>query len=128
VIIVDTHAWIWWATESRGLSAAARRALAEAHAIGVPAIGCLEVAVAVAKGRLRLDRDVLAWLRTALAMPRVVLLPLVPEIAVTAVDLGASFPGDPGDRLIFATAVHHRARLVTKDGPLRKWDRARTVW
>jgi PIN domain nuclease of toxin-antitoxin system len=128
VIVVDTHAWIWRATESRGLSAAARRALAEARAIGVPAIGCLEVAVAVARGRLRLDRDVLAWLRLALAMPRVVLLPLVPEIAVAAVELGPSFPGDPGDRLIFATAVHHRAHLVTKDGQLRKWDRARTVW
>lgn len=128
MIVVDTHAWIWWATESRGLSRAARRALAEAREIGVPAIGCLEVAVAVARGRLGLDRDVLTWLRTALAMPRVVLLPLVPEIAVAAVDLGPAFPGDPGDRMIFATAVHHRARLVTKDDRLRRWDRARTLW
>jgi PIN domain nuclease of toxin-antitoxin system len=128
VIVVDTHAWIWWATESRGLSAAARRALSETREIGVPAISCLEVAAAVARDRLRLDRDVLAWLRTALALPRVVLLPLVPEIAVAAVDLGPAFPGDPGDRLIVATAAHHRARLVTKDDRLRKWDRARTFW
>lgn len=128
MIVLDTHAWIWWVAESRGLSTVARRALAADRAIGVPAINCLEVAVAVARGRLRLDRDVLAWLRTALAMPRVVLLPLVPEIAVAATELGASFPGDPGDRLIFATAVHHRARLVTKDGRLRKWDSARTLW
>ncbi len=128
MIVVDTHAWIWWATGSRGLSAPARRALSEAREIGVPAVCCLEVAAAVARDRLRLDRDVLAWLQTALALPRVVLLPLVPEIAVAAVELGPAFPGDPGDRLVFATAVHHRARLVTKDGRLRKWDRSRTLW
>jgi PIN domain nuclease of toxin-antitoxin system len=40
---------------------------------------------------------------------------LSPAIAATAVSLPSSFPGDPADRLIYATAIEHGLRLVTKD-------------
>jgi len=36
-------------------------------------------------------------------------------VAATAVDLTASFPGDPADRLIYATAIEHGWSLMTKD-------------
>jgi PIN domain nuclease of toxin-antitoxin system len=42
-----------------------------------------------------------------------------PAIADTAVALPSSFPGDPADRLIYATAIEHGWRLVTKDRRLR---------
>ena len=38
-----------------------------------------------------------------------------PAVARTAAELPASFPGDPADRLIYATAVEHGWPLVTKD-------------
>ncbi len=41
---------------------------------------------------------------------------------------GDRFPGDPGDRLIYATAVQAGARLLTRDERLRAFDDARTVW
>lgn len=42
-------------------------------------------------------------------------MPLTLAIATTAVDLPSSFPGDPADRLIYATAVEHGWPLITKD-------------
>jgi PIN domain nuclease of toxin-antitoxin system len=44
---------------------------------------------------------------------------MTPAIADTAVALPSSFPGDPADRLIYATAIEHGYRLVTRDDRLR---------
>lgn len=43
-----------------------------------------------------------------------------PAIAATALSLPSSFPGDPADRLIYATAIENGWPLVTKDQGLRK--------
>ena len=58
-----------------------------------------------------------SWLEQLGAQVRTI--PLTPAIAATAVSLPSSFPGDPADRLIYATAVEHGWRLVTKDRRLR---------
>jgi len=129
VILLDTHAWIWWAAETpRRLTARARRAIEDSPSIAVSAISPWEVAMLVAKGRLELDRDVLVWIRQALALPRVTLVPLTPEIAVRSTRLGAGFPGDPADRIIVASARELGASLVTKDQVLRRAEGVRTVW
>ncbi|MEI6146516.1 MAG: PIN domain-containing protein [Methylococcales bacterium] len=36
--------------------------------------------------------------------------------------------GDPGDRLIAATAISHRAALITADGKLRTTSGLRCIW
>jgi len=128
VIVLDTHAWIWWAASPARLSARARAAIETAGAIGVPAIGVWELAMLVAKKRLELDRDVLAWARQALALPRVALLPLTPEIAVASAALPAEFPGDPADRIVVSTALEHGAAVVSKDARLRGIAGLKTVW
>jgi PIN domain nuclease of toxin-antitoxin system len=128
LIVLDTHAWIWWAAEPKRLSVRAKRAIEESDRIGVSAISAWEVALLVAKERLTLDRDVLVWVRQALALPGVVPVPLSPEIAVASAALGAGFPGDPADRILAATALHHRAPLVTRDRRLRSVPSLRTLW
>lgn len=46
---------------------------------------------------------------------------LSPEAAAWAGRLDrATFPGDPADRMLYATARDLRAPLVTKDGRLRR--------
>ena len=82
----------------------------------------------VAKRRLGLDRDVLVWIKQVLARPRMNLLPLSPEVAAGAADLAREFSGDPADRIIAATALRHRAQLVTKDRGMRNYKKLRTVW
>src|SRR2546427_733128 len=48
-------------------------------------------------------------------------------MSAAAVSLPASFPGDPADRLIYATAVEHGWQLVTKDQRLRSHRHPRQV-
>lgn len=82
----------------------------------------------VTKGRIGLDRDTLEWLESALGKPRVELIPLTPSIAVQATQLGSTFPSDPADRIIAATAIVESATLVTKDSKIRKYLAVTTVW
>ena len=49
-------------------------------------------------------------------------MPLLPEIAVTAGMLdGKEFPGDPADRMIYATARAAGLALATRDERLRAY-------
>jgi PIN domain nuclease of toxin-antitoxin system len=128
VIVLDTHAWIWWTASSGRLSARARAATDAASELGVCAISVWELGTLVAKGRLALDRDILAWVRQALALPRVSLLPLTPEIAIASCAPAAETPGDPADRMIAATARDYGAPLVTKDARLSRFPGISTVW
>lgn len=66
-----------------------------------------------------------SWLEQLAAQVRT--LPLTPAIAETATRLPSSFPGDPADRLIYATAVEHGCPLLTKDPRLLAHRRPRPV-
>jgi PIN domain nuclease of toxin-antitoxin system len=65
--------------------------------------------------------------RQALAQ-RLEVRPVSAEIALDAASLDRGFPGDPADRIIYATARRERALLVTKDTALRRLDPRLTVW
>jgi PIN domain nuclease of toxin-antitoxin system len=127
VIVLDTHAWLWWLSEPNQLGRAAAKRIQGSDRIGVAAVSCFEIAAAVAKGRITLDRGTLEWLQQALSAPRVELLPLTPATAVKATMLGR-FHGDPADRLIVATAILESAVLVTKDQRIRKYEAVSTIW
>jgi PIN domain nuclease of toxin-antitoxin system len=86
----------------------------------------LELANLAERNRVRPDQPVRAWVRHALAQERVEPLPLTAEVALDAALI--RFPGDPADRIIYATARAEDALLVTRDERLRKLDAERTVW
>ncbi|MSP63155.1 MAG: type II toxin-antitoxin system VapC family toxin [Myxococcales bacterium] len=128
MILLDTHAWIWWLAAPARLSRRARALIDGAEEIGVSAISPWEVTMLVVKGRLTLDRDVALWIKQALSQPRITLLALSPEVAIAAAQLGDGMHGDPADRIIVASALDRKAPLVTKDRVLRAWRGVRTVW
>jgi PIN domain nuclease of toxin-antitoxin system len=129
VIVLDTHAWLWWTAEPQRLSEPARAAIDQATNIGVSTLSAWEVAMLAVRGRITLDRDVGLWVRQALADPRTEPLPPSAEIAVAAGLLDAKrFPGDPIDRLIYATALATRSHLVTRDTAIAAFDPALTIW
>lgn len=127
MIVLDTHAWIWWAAEPKRLSRAARAAIEKEPTRGVCAISVWEVAMLVERGRLTLDRKIGAWVEQALDLPGVEVLALTPEISLEAARSPLAH-GDPADRMIAATALVHRARLVTKDARLGEMKGLQTVW
>lgn len=129
MVVLDTHAWLWWCDDPARLSVAAREAIGAAESIGVAAISCWEVAMLALGGRVTLDRDVSRWVQQALARPGVVALPISPKVALEAALLErAAFVADPADRLIYASARGAGARLVTRDARLREFDPRGTLW
>lgn len=130
MIVLDTHAWLWWLSDPGRLSRPAADAIAQAQRIGVSTLSCWEVVMLVDRGRIALDRPVSHWVRAALrADDRVQALAPDADVAVRAGLLaGEGFHGDPADRFIYATALAAGAKLVTRDRALRGFDGARTVW
>lgn len=116
-VLLDSHVVHWWSTEPAKLSKAATRAIETADELAVASISWFELAWLAAHDRIRIDIPVRRWLDQLAIDVRTV--GTTPAIASTAVALPSSFPGDPADRLIYATAVEHGWGLVTKDRRLR---------
>ena len=57
----------------------------------------------------------LQWLAYAALLPDLRFHDMTPEIARMAANFDASMPGNPGDRLIAATTLALKAKLVTSD-------------
>lgn len=128
MIVLDTHAWVWWSSKPEKLGKRAARTIAKATRIGIPAICVWEVAVKAEANELRFDRPYEIWIEAALAEdPRVELLPLLPRIAVAAVQLSWQH-ADPADRFIVASARAHDAPLVTADEAIQESGLVRCVW
>ena len=131
MIVLDTHALVWWAAGSDQLSRRATKAIGEAlreGPIAASAISILEIAIAVRRGRLVISRPVEDWLSDVRALPELRIEPVGFEVASRAGAWGDSMPGDPADRLIAATALVLGARLVTADQQLARARVVRTVW
>lgn len=128
MIVLDTHAWIWWRADPGRLSRSATSAIVDADRIGVSSISVWELGMLVRRGRISLDRDIVRWVRQALAEARITVLAPSGEVALAAALLDDEFPGDPADRLIYAAARKAGARLVSRDARIARFDPTRVVW
>jgi PIN domain nuclease of toxin-antitoxin system len=129
MILLDTHVLVWVNAEVQRLSTRARRALIEARRAGglaVAAMTLFEVAALLVRGRLQavgtVEQAVIELVEGT------TVLPVTPAIAAIAASLPREFPGDPGDRLITATAIAHGLVLVTADAAIRQYRQVRTIW
>jgi PIN domain nuclease of toxin-antitoxin system len=116
MVLLDTHVLHWWSAEPERMSRAAATALDDADDLAVAAITWFELAWLAKHERIMVRIPIRSWLERL--ADQVHTLGITPAIAETAVSLPTSFPGDPADRLIYATAIEHGVRLVTKDGKL----------
>jgi PIN domain nuclease of toxin-antitoxin system len=127
-VLLDTHVVHWWSAEPDRISRPARRALETADELLVAAVSWYELAWMARHGRIALNVPIRSWLEDLGAQVRTI--SLGPAIADTAVSLPDSFPSDPADRQIYATAIERGAQLVTKDRAIAKHDgpRSLVVW
>jgi PIN domain nuclease of toxin-antitoxin system len=132
VIVLDTHALIWWVSGDEHLSKAARNAIEKELSgngqVMVSAISAWEIAMLIAKGRLALTMDMDEWLATVASIEGVFFVPVDANLAVQSVRLPGEFHPDPADRLIVALARHHSVQLVTADQKIRQYRHVKTIW
>ena len=131
MIVLDTHALLWWVSGSSRLSVRARREVINALRLGpvaASAISLFEIATAVRRGRLDLGLPVPEWLAELHRIVELRIEPVGTHVARLAGGFAESVPGDPADRIIVATAVALRAKLVTADAKLRRMSPVESVW
>lgn len=130
MIVLDTHVLVNDALDPKRLTRRARAAIEDAHAAGAIAcsdVSLWEIAMLIARGRLRIDADAKTFLEAMVHGRAVRVLPITPAVAVLA-QSDEFAHGDPADRLIAATALAQRAPLVSGDARLRKLPSLDVIW
>jgi len=129
LILLDTHVLVWLVGEPERLSAAAAKAIDAESEPAIALVSVQEIAYLAVRGRLEMDRPADRWMRDVLTARGMNAIAPTVSTSLRAGSLDPKqFHGDPIDRLIYATAVEHDARLVTADDRLRRFDPDRTVW
>ncbi len=133
MIVLDTHALIWWVSDDSQLSDRARSELTRESEdvkgqILVSAITPWEIAMLQKKGRLVLAMAIDEWLLAVESLDRLTVVPVTARTAVASVSLPGDFHKDPADRFIVALAREMNAPLLTADGKIHDYPHVRTVW
>ncbi len=125
-VLLDTHVVQWWSAEPDRLSSRAASAIAAADELAVAAITWYELGWLARHERIVVRIPIASWL--AQIGEQVRTIALTPALAATAVGLPSAFPGDPADRLIYASAIEHGLPLITKYARLLDQPRSVAVW
>ncbi len=130
MILVDTHVVVWLAFDQDQISRKARTAIDDARenadGLAISDITLLELATLVSKGRIRLDISLESFLQEVES--RFVVLPISGRACARAMELPASYPKDPADRIIGATALVEGLCLLTADRTIRRSRTVQTIW
>jgi PIN domain nuclease of toxin-antitoxin system len=130
VILVDTHVVVWLAFDQDQISRKARTAIDDARknadGLAISDITLLELATLASKGRIRLDISIESFLQEVES--RFVILPINGRACARAMGLPASYPKDPADRIIGATALVEGLFLLTADREIRRSRAVQTIW
>jgi len=129
MVLLDTHVLVWAISEPSKLSNRARETIRRARAESSVAIADFtlwELAWLLARNRVSLGQPLASVLQQA--TEKVIIQPITFEIAALAARLPASFPKDPGDRLIASTAIVEGVPLVTADERIRASRVVPTIW
>jgi len=130
VILLDTHVVVWLALDQIHLSKKARGAINHARENGdglaISDITLLELATLSDKGRIRLEISLESFLEEIEA--RFIVLPISGRACARALGLPATYPKDPADRIIAATAIVEGMSLLTADREIRRSRALATIW
>lgn len=129
MIVLDTHALLWWALDPDKLSATARTICERMERDGAFAssISIWELGIKVKSGKLDLGLPLEEFVRRLEATSAVELLPVTTSIWVKSLALEWNHR-DPADRVIVATAQEKALPILSKDATLQSFAAAKCVW
>ena len=131
MIVLDTHAWIWFVSNPKLLSVKAKKAVESAvqkKVVYISSISVWEVAFLVMRNRLKLTMQVSDWIHKSELLPFMKFVPVTNSIALRSVNLPTPLHNDPADRIIIATAMSLGASVVTKDEKIRNYFHVKSIW
>ncbi len=128
-LILDTCAVLWAVAEPESLSPNGKRYISDPDAeIFVSVISCAEIACAVERGRIALDRHWKSWFREYTELNGWQPVPIDLGIMEEAYSLPEYSYRDPADRIIVATARKLQLHIVTADRGMLEYPHVETIW
>ena len=128
MLLLDTHALIWLASDLSKLSENAKSAIRfYAPELYVSTVTALEISLLTERGRLDWGADAHSHYRRALKHHGVSELVIDSEIAWESARLPL-IHRDPFDRIIIATAQKHKMTILTKDQVIPTYPKVKAVW
>ncbi|MGO9314255.1 MAG: type II toxin-antitoxin system VapC family toxin [Syntrophobacteraceae bacterium] len=119
-LLLDTHIWLWSFLEPERLSQEVFKELENSqNELWISPISIWETMVLAEKGRIILQPDPEAWVRTALSKAPMKEAPINIEVALLSRRICLPHQ-DPSDRFIAATASIFGLTLVTEDRRLHE--------
>jgi PIN domain nuclease of toxin-antitoxin system len=129
VIVLDTHALLWWALDPDRLSDAARTTVAEMERRGgyASAISLWELGIKIQRGKLEIGIPIEELARRLDRGGVVQLLPV--DAATWLQSLALDWVHrDPADRVIVATALRRSLPIVTADQEIQRYPGVTCIW
>ncbi len=129
MILLDTHALLWWALDPAQLSARAAEVITEMEERGgfASAISIWELGVKVQRGKLEMGLGIEEFARRVERSAVVELIPVDTTIWLRSLALPWGHR-DPADRVIVATALLKDVSLLTKDAVMHGFDGVGCMW
>lgn len=127
--LLDTNCIIWAVSHPELLSERARKIFLDAETeIVVSPMSCAEIAGAVERGRIELDRHWKLWFRHFVDANGWEIIPIELSIIEEAYSLPEPFHRDPVDRLLVASARLYHAKLLTSDQKILNYPHVESIW
>ena len=129
MILLDTHALLWWALDPDKLSPTARQLCAQMEIDGgfASSVSIWELGVKVQRGKLDLGLEVSELARRIEQSTAVELLPVDTAVWLRSLALPWDHR-DPADRIIVATALLRGVPVLTKDTAMHGCPGVRCAW
>jgi PIN domain nuclease of toxin-antitoxin system len=130
LILVDTPVVVWLAFDQSRISSKARAAINEARGLrdglAISDFTLLEVGTLVSKGRIDIGISIESFLQEIEA--RFVVFPITGRVCACAMSFPATYPKDPADRIIGATALVEGLSLITADRAILRSKLIPAIW
>jgi PIN domain nuclease of toxin-antitoxin system len=128
MILLDTHALVWLASDPDQLSNAAQTSIrANPASLHISIVSAWEISILTKRGRLTLPLSPEEFLTRAIAHHGLIELPLTSRIAQYSVSL-PDLHNDPFDRILIAECQTRGLSLISCDAVIPRYPGIQVIW